>query len=61
MDIVRRAYTHIIGVPPEGDPVRAEVIRLIQALAYTTRSWPREWGPLPDALRSRRPSRDGRH
>ncbi len=64
MDIVKRAYLKI-KEEMEGDQdtwefhtrVRNEVIRLIKARAYSGRDWPREFGPLPDELRSKRNKR----
>jgi len=57
MDIVRRAYATLYGVPVAGAPMRAEVIRLIQGQVYDRRAWPREWGPLPEELRAKRTPR----
>ena len=64
MDIVKRAYLKTLeeskGRPAEAvvivfdEMVREEVKRLIKVRAYDRRDWPREFGPLPDDLRSRR-------
>lgn len=61
MDIVKRAYLNVKAyensVGPYNDfhnQVRAEVIRLIKARAYSGRDWPREFGPIPDELRAKR-------
>ena len=67
MDIVRRAYLHAVekaGVLTEDvlyhsyvtqfkEAVEDEVKRLIRVRAYSSRDWPREWGPLPDELRAK--------
>lgn len=61
MDIVKRAYLKI-KEEMAGDQdtwefherVRAEVIRLIKVRAYRPQEWPREFGPLPEELRSKR-------
>jgi len=57
MDIVKRAYLkcreHSKGIPFH-DAVSQEIKRLIQGGAYSGRDWPRELGPLPDELRSKR-------
>lgn len=60
MDIVKRAYLKV-KEELEGDQdtwdmnerIRHEVIRLIRVKAYRGRDWPREFGPLPDELRSK--------
>lgn len=61
MDIVRRAYFKVleeVGSDQETFDlqvrVKGEVTRLIKARAYSGRDWPREWGPIPDELRSKR-------
>lgn len=61
MDIVKRAYLKTIGEWPKyadiigfDAAVREEVKRLIRVRAYSGRDWPRELGPIPDELRSKR-------
>ena len=63
MDIVKRAYLKV-KEELKGDQdtwefnamVREEVIRLIKVHAYSTRDWPRQFGPCPQELRkSKRP------
>jgi len=61
VDIVKRAYLKTIE-EMDGDQdiielvarVRGEVERLIRVRAYSGRDWPKEFGPLPDELRSKR-------
>jgi len=61
MDIVKRAYLKI-REEMAGDQdtwdfhnrVQEEIKRLIRLRAYSTRDWPRELGPLPDELRSKK-------
>lgn len=47
MDIVRRAYQNVHGVPGPEDPVYKEVVRLIEVHGYAKRDWPSEWGKNP--------------
>jgi len=64
MDIVKRAYLKTLeeykaepGWPDISDfegNVLEEIKRLIRVRAYSGRDWPRELGPLPDELRSKR-------
>jgi len=64
MDIVKRAYLQTLeeykaepGWPDMSEfeaNVREEIIRLIKVRAYSGRDWPRELGPIPDELRSKR-------
>lgn len=58
MDIVRRAYHNVMGIPTEKAVIWQEVKRLIKARAYSTKDWPREWGPLPEDLRAKRPRKE---
>ena len=65
MDIVKRAYlqtmeewqknAEIIGFEAA---VQEEIKRLIRVRAYSGRDWPRELGPIPDELRSKRINRN---
>jgi len=60
MDIVKRAYLKI-KEEMKGDQdtfelhemVRQELIRLIKVGVYSGRDWPREFGPIPDEIRSK--------
>ena len=64
MDIVKRAYLKTLeeykaepGWPDISDfegNVLEEIKRLIRVRAYSGRDWPREFGPLPTELRSKR-------
>jgi len=61
MDIVRRAYNNIRdetkaspNVQMFHDLVVDEAKRFIRRGVYSGRDWPREWGPIPDELRSKR-------
>ena len=64
MDIVKRAHFQTLkeykaepGWPDMSEfeeNVRREIIRLIKVRAYSGRDWPRELGPIPDELRSKR-------
>jgi len=61
MDIVKRAYLNTLNNEPDDCPlpdfrrkVREEIIRLIKVRAYSGRDWPREFGRIPDELRSKR-------
>jgi len=64
MDIVKRAYLKTLeeykaepGWPDVSDfegNVLEEIKRLIRVRVYSSRDWPRELGPLPDELRSKR-------
>ncbi len=68
MDIVKRAYLKICeeieGTMPDDEviwfqqKVKDEVIRLIKERAYSGRDWPREFGSIPDEIRSKRRLRD---
>jgi len=63
MDIVKRAYLKTLeeykaepGWPDITDfeaNVRREIIRLITVRAYSGRDWPKEFGPIPEALKAR--------
>lgn len=60
MDIVKRAYLNTLSHEPDDcslpdfrQKVREEIIRLVKVKAYSPRDWPREFGSLPDELRSR--------
>ena len=61
MDIVKRAYLNTLNHEPDDcslpdfrQKVREEIIRLVKVRAYSPREWPREFGGLPDKLRSKR-------
>jgi len=60
MDIVKRAYLNTLNDEPDDcslpdfrRKVREEIIRLIKLRAYSPRDWPKEFGHLPDELRSK--------
>lgn len=61
MDIVKRAYLNILNRTPDDCPlpefrqkVREEIIRLIDSGAYSRRQWPREFGSMPEHMRTLR-------
>ena len=61
MDIVKRAYLNTLNQEPDDCPlpefrqkVRDEIIRLVKVRACAGRDWPREFGPIPDELRSKK-------
>jgi hypothetical protein len=61
MDIVKRAYLKTIEEWPKNAEiigfeaaVLEEIKRLIRVRVYSGRDWPRELGPLPKELRSKR-------
>ncbi len=61
MDIVKRAYLATKERNEGSSSVRAfheavelEIKRLIRVRAYSGRDWPRELGPMPNELRSKR-------
>ncbi len=61
MDIVKRAYLKVkeeVPVTPElaefHNNVVIEAMRLIRVRAYASSQWPREFGPLPTELRSKK-------
>ena len=68
MDIVKRAYLKALeeykaepGWPDISTfeaAVTDEIKRLIRVRAYSGRDWPRELGPLPDELKSKRTKRE---
>jgi len=69
MDIVKRAYLKI-KEEMAGDQdtwefherVRSEMVRLIKVRVYSGRDWPsREFGPLPDELRSKGKGKSPKH
>jgi hypothetical protein len=61
VDIVKRAYLNTLNHEPDDCPlpefrqkVREEIVRLVKVRAYRPLDWPREFGPCPDELKSKR-------